>query len=79
MWNCDVLYLPLHSNSHLIRLIKMTAGNKGNGLSIGSGGHAEILRQRVAVIEHALTETARHFNGRLSADCAERGITESPC
>ena len=51
----------------------MTTDNKDNGLSIGSGDYAEMLRHAVAVIEHARTEIARHVNGYVSTAYWEIG------
>ncbi len=44
----------------------MATDNEDNRLSIGNGDYTELLRQAVAVIEHARTEIAKHVNGYLS-------------
>ncbi len=51
----------------------MATDNEDNRLSIGNGDYTELLRQAVAVIEHARTEIAKHVNGYLSTAYWEIG------
>lgn len=58
-------YIFMRDFLHFVHQTKTTTDNKDNRLSLENNDYAEILRQRVEVIEHARPEIARHINGYL--------------